>query len=80
MVEDQEGSKFKWSSFSKDEYATDLWVNYIYVSYKAEWCDQLIADHFLWPKDNKNVYDMKIFGTLFLAEHLGQRFKDYESH
>eukprot|EP00347_Sterkiella_histriomuscorum_P007497 403348695 len=71
----------KWQKFSLNESATDLWTNHVYVSYKSEWEGLYITDHFLWPKSNRSVQEMKQFAALFLAEYLGtQEFRKYENH
>lgn len=55
---------------SEKQDTQDLWTNYVYVSYKAEWEGMILSDHFLWPKVNKSVHDMKVFAVGFLADNL----------
>lgn len=61
---------------------TDLWTNYVYVSYKAEWEGLEISDHFLWPLVNRNVHDMKVFACSFLADYLATftNLRNYDNH
>lgn len=59
---------------------TDLWTNYVYVSYSAEWEGNPIQDHFLWPKSNHSLRDMKMFAVDFLSDILVKDLKNYECH
>ena len=34
----------------------------------------------MWPKENREIYDMKVFAISFLCEYLGETFKSYETH
>ena len=55
-------------------------MDYVIVSYCAEWEGLGISDQFLWPKSNTSVWDMKVFAVNFLADYLRDDFKKYESH
>jgi hypothetical protein len=59
---------------------TSLWTENVLVSYEANWEGHYISDHFLWPKSNSSVWDMKVFAVNFLSDYLRDDFKKYESH
>jgi hypothetical protein len=56
---------------SENQDTQDLWTNYVYVSYKAEWEGMILSDNFLWPMGNRSVHEMKVFAVGFLADNLG---------
>lgn len=71
---------YKPQRINVDQEITDLWTNFVYVSYRAEWEGLLIEDHFLWPRVNRSVYEMKVFAVAFLSDLLVEDFRKYECH